>query len=788
MPPARALPAALVLLLLLSACGDSNGGTGPGVAPVASVELTAPADAIEEGATLQLSVSVRDDEGNELSGREITFTSSDESVATVSGTGLVTGVAPGEVTLTARSEGKASSLELAVREGGPLPVELSGTYRRVRFEVAEGATHSVTGDLTVFADELIDIRGKLDPEPGVSIALVSDGDLLVSGEIGDSADVADDSALLAGETAASTGANADDAGDHVLLGNQINIGGDIRAEDPGQGVIIAGLSPAPNIVIEATVRAGTGGRDETGAGLEGGSIHIGSATAKQRAQELGKTVEDFVQVTIDGAFIEAGLGGSGASKEEFDDVTGQLATVATRPGGPGGDLSIRGISVILLNDPFIRAGPGGAGGSVGSFITEPLRAPDGEEPGEKGVSVEVVTGRGGDGGDLTIEGSREGGFEGGPGGGGQGSPLVLVGPGSGGPGGDGGDASIQVGRWGDSGTGPGAPVFSILRPLVVLTDGNGGTSESPEMSGGNGGKFTVSLIPGGDLPPDGFPLSVASPHPYTFGSGGLGFDACNPVGAGSKGGAGGLLAVITAEGTPSVEVDLVVSLRGGNGGDGIPPGARGAGGSGTINGEEVEALQGSPGSDGGTCPLAATVDRTEIAFSHTVEVTPCPQEIGTFTLTNVGAETLTWEVVSGANANALEASALSGTLEPGAETTVLLQYKCNKNDSFTAEFDVVVSASGEPSQAFAMKVDGQLLHRAVRLDHALGATFTAGQEIRLSRIQNGSVTPAEQGCDEEHLHAVSGSSGITIDGEGPFADPNRNGCGYGVIVLTEGGG
>lgn len=312
------------------------------------------------------------------------------------------------------------------------------------------------------------------------------------------------------------------------------------------------------------------------------------------------------------------------------------------------------------------------------------------------------------------------------------------------------------------------------------------------MTGGNGGKFFVSLTPGGELPSDARPLTVSNFDSVfslnsILGSGGRGVDACNPVGAGSKGGDGGSLAVVTAEGTPAVGIDPASDLRGGNGGDGTPPGSGGAGGSGTINGEEVEALQGTPGSDGGTCPLAATVDRTDFAFSHTVEVTPCPQEIGTFTLTNVGNETLTWEIVSGANADALEGSALSGTLEPGAETTVLLRYKCNKGDSFTAEFDVVVSASDEPSQAFAMTVDGQLLHRAVRLDQDLGATFTAGQEIRLDRIQNGSVRPPEQGCGEEHLHAASGSSGITVDGEGPFPDSNPNGCGYGVIVLTEGG-
>jgi uncharacterized protein YjdB len=66
------------------------GGTGSGT--------------LDEGATLQLAAVVRDSMGRRLEDRPVTWTSSNEAVATVSGDGLVSGVAGGSVTITATAE------------------------------------------------------------------------------------------------------------------------------------------------------------------------------------------------------------------------------------------------------------------------------------------------------------------------------------------------------------------------------------------------------------------------------------------------------------------------------------------------------------------------------------------------------------------------------------------------------------------------------------------------------------------------------------------------------------
>lgn len=70
----------------------------------------------------------------------------------------------------------------------------------------------------------------------------------------------------------------------------------------------------------------------------------------------------------------------------------------------------------------------------------------------------------------------------------------------------------------------------------------------------------------------------------------------------------------------------------------------------------------------------------------------------------------------------------------------------------------------------------------VRLDQDLGS-FTAGTLIALDRIQGGHIAEPDA-CPNQHLHADS-PGGITIDGQGPFPDPDPSTCGYGPIVFVE---
>src|SRR5207245_2290278 len=88
--------------------------TPPPPAPVASVTVSPAAASILVGATLQLTATPKDSLGNPLSGRVVTWSSNALSVASVTGTGLVTGVAVGFATITATSEGVSGSAAITV--------------------------------------------------------------------------------------------------------------------------------------------------------------------------------------------------------------------------------------------------------------------------------------------------------------------------------------------------------------------------------------------------------------------------------------------------------------------------------------------------------------------------------------------------------------------------------------------------------------------------------------------------------------------------------------------------
>lgn len=115
------LPA--LLLLFAVACGGDNDPTNPrpsGDTPVATVSVEAGAPTtLTVPETRQLTAILRGADGTVLHDRALIWSSSDEAVATVDGSGLVTAVAPGSVTITATSEGKSGAVTLTVLSAPP---------------------------------------------------------------------------------------------------------------------------------------------------------------------------------------------------------------------------------------------------------------------------------------------------------------------------------------------------------------------------------------------------------------------------------------------------------------------------------------------------------------------------------------------------------------------------------------------------------------------------------------------------------------------------------------------
>jgi hypothetical protein len=81
---------------------------------VAQVSVTPANPVVTVGQTVQLGVELRDGAGNQLSGRAVVWSTADGGIATVSGSGLVTGQGVGTATITATSEGQAGTASVTV--------------------------------------------------------------------------------------------------------------------------------------------------------------------------------------------------------------------------------------------------------------------------------------------------------------------------------------------------------------------------------------------------------------------------------------------------------------------------------------------------------------------------------------------------------------------------------------------------------------------------------------------------------------------------------------------------
>lgn len=111
--------------------------------PVVTVQVTLAAATIPSGGTTQASAALRDAAGNTLSGRVITWVSSNQAIATVTASGLITGVAQGDATITATSEGVSGAATVTVI----LPPVATVTANSAQTTLTVGGTTQVNATL-----------------------------------------------------------------------------------------------------------------------------------------------------------------------------------------------------------------------------------------------------------------------------------------------------------------------------------------------------------------------------------------------------------------------------------------------------------------------------------------------------------------------------------------------------------------------------------------------------------------------------------------------------------------
>jgi Tol biopolymer transport system component len=125
-PARRALPTALALIMsfVLLACG-SDGTAPPPIRVVAQVVVAPGSQNLTEGGQAAFSARALDDAGEEIEGRAVAWTSSNESAATITPQGVATAVAAGSATIRATVDGKVGSATLTVIQAPVATVEIS---------------------------------------------------------------------------------------------------------------------------------------------------------------------------------------------------------------------------------------------------------------------------------------------------------------------------------------------------------------------------------------------------------------------------------------------------------------------------------------------------------------------------------------------------------------------------------------------------------------------------------------------------------------------------------------
>ena len=118
----------------IGSCGGAGDVTAPPPPTTATVTIAPPTGILVPAATVQLIATARDASGQQLQ-RSFSWSTSDAPKATVSSSGVVAGVAPGNATITATVDEKSGSLAVTVLDGGV--VSTSGATLNVESGVVQ---------------------------------------------------------------------------------------------------------------------------------------------------------------------------------------------------------------------------------------------------------------------------------------------------------------------------------------------------------------------------------------------------------------------------------------------------------------------------------------------------------------------------------------------------------------------------------------------------------------------------------------------------------------------------
>jgi hypothetical protein len=143
--------AATGTLMLIAAALGCNGFF---VDPVLTSMTVGPTATINEGGTVQMSAVGTYNDGSQQSLSSLSWSSDTPSVATVSGSGLVTGVTPGSATITGASGTVSGTATITVALQNVTGITVSPTTANI---ISNGGTRNLTAQATISGGAPVDV-------------------------------------------------------------------------------------------------------------------------------------------------------------------------------------------------------------------------------------------------------------------------------------------------------------------------------------------------------------------------------------------------------------------------------------------------------------------------------------------------------------------------------------------------------------------------------------------------------------------------------------------------------
>ncbi|MEP7382706.1 MAG: Ig-like domain-containing protein [Gemmatimonadota bacterium] len=168
----------------ISATIDARVGTSQATivpVPVATITLTPSTATVPLSGAVQLTVTLQDAQGATLSGRVVNWSTTNASVATVTSSGMVTGVAEGgPVSIVATSEGRSAAAQVTVIASPPPVAVATVTVTPATLSLSVGSSIQLTATLRDAGNNVLTGRPLAWSSANNSVATVSSAGLVIA--------------------------------------------------------------------------------------------------------------------------------------------------------------------------------------------------------------------------------------------------------------------------------------------------------------------------------------------------------------------------------------------------------------------------------------------------------------------------------------------------------------------------------------------------------------------------------------------------------------------------------